>query len=170
MSTADRGNVVIIPEIKIIDCRTDLEKEVGPTTLTPAGYPARHQGDKIMKEDTYLTDMTKELARASIGMQAEANVTGKKTDTGMGKADPEQAGPGLGQDEASGSLADSECVTGLAGLTIGTECCKKNGEKITFGNFGNDFDSKKKKENLNLLLKCELFGENVCKEYVSSEA
>ena len=144
MSNADRGNVVIIPEIKIVDCRTDLEKEVVPTTLTPAGYPARHQGDKIMKEDTYLTDVTKGLAKASIGMQAEANVTGKQTDAGMGKADSEQAGPGLRLDDASGSLADSECVTGLAGLTNGTECGNKNGERITFENFGNGFDSKKK--------------------------
>ena len=86
-----------------------------------------------MQLDIYQTDVTKGLAKASIGMQAEADVTGKHTDTGLGKADSEQARPGLRQDEASGSQADSECVTGLAGLMIGTECGKKKGRKKPLG-------------------------------------
>ena len=69
----------------------------------------------------------------------EADVTGKETGTGMGRADSDQASPGLRQDEAGGSIADSECVTGLAGLTIGTEC-GKNVEDKTFGTFGNNLD------------------------------
>ena len=88
-----------------------------------------------------MTDATEGLVKASIGMQAEADMTGKQTVTGLGKADSGQASPGLRQAEASGSMADSECVSGLAGLTIGTEC-GKSGEEKTFGNFGNNLDLK----------------------------
>ena len=88
-----------------------------------------------------MTDATEGLVKASIGMQAEADMTGKQTGTGLGKADSGQASPGLRQAEASSSMADSECVSGLAGLTIGTEC-GKSGEEKPFGNFGNNLDLK----------------------------
>ena len=80
----------------------------------------------------------------------------------MGRADSEQASPGLRQDEAGGSIADSECVTGLAGLKFGTEC-GKNVEDKTFGTFGNNLDLIEKTK----LLKCVPSGNNVCIECVN---
>ena len=101
---------------------------VMPTATPRPGCPALDQGDKDKEEATSLKNVTDELAEASPGIQTEADKTGMQTDKGLGQTDSEQADPGLGQDKADqgigSSMAESECMTGLAGLRIGTECGK----------------------------------------------
>jgi hypothetical protein len=140
------------------DYRKDLDRV---TTATPRpGYQAMDKGAKESKEETTsLKDVTDELAEASTGMQTgrlEADATGMQTHKGLGQTDTEQADPGLGLDKADqeigSSMADSECVKGLARLRIGTEC----GKIVENQNFGTNLALK--------IVKCVTLGSNECIE------